>query len=149
MEVLSQRLVLHRVPADADTQTQPPIAEDVNCSGLLCHECGLALRQDDDGGYKLDAARDGCKEAVKYEWLVEGVGMTICTAPSRPGFSVRTEHVIEHDNVVVAHLFSGLGVGSHASGVTSQSLSVGIPLLASSVHDLSFGLGWRIVYYTR
>ena len=44
MEILAEGLVFDRVPADPDAQTQPPIAEDVNCSSLLGDESRLTLR---------------------------------------------------------------------------------------------------------
>ena len=59
VEVLVQRLVLDVVPADAHAQAQAPAGEDVDRRGLLGHQRGLALRQDDDAGHQLERA--GCR----------------------------------------------------------------------------------------
>ena len=52
-EVLAERLVLDRVPADADAQPEPAAAEQVDLGGLFGDQRGLALRQDDDPGDQL------------------------------------------------------------------------------------------------
>ena len=50
MEVLVQGDVFNLVPAQPHTQAQPPAAQHIQRGGLLGHQDGLALRQDDDAG---------------------------------------------------------------------------------------------------
>src|SRR5205085_1930233 len=45
-ERLAEGLVLDGVPADADPEPQPAAAEQVDLGGLLGHQHGLPLRQD-------------------------------------------------------------------------------------------------------
>ena len=46
-EVLTQRLVLDRVPAQSDAEPEATLGEQVHLGRLLGHQGGLPLRQDD------------------------------------------------------------------------------------------------------
>ena len=49
-ELLAERLVLDGVPAQPDTEPEPPAGEQIDLGGLLGHQHRLSLRQDDDAG---------------------------------------------------------------------------------------------------
>ena len=53
-EVVAQGLVLHRAPADADAQAQPPAGEQRDVGCLPGHERRLTLRQDQHPGGEPD-----------------------------------------------------------------------------------------------
>ena len=99
VEVLVQRLVLDVVPADAHTQTQAPAGEDVHRGGLLGHQRGLALREDDDAGYQLQPPGAGPEVAEEHEGLVEralvGVGRTV--PQPLESLQLGAEHVVEDE----------------------------------------------------
>jgi hypothetical protein len=63
VEVDAQRLVLDFVPANADTQPQPPTAEHIDRGRLLGYQYGLPLRQDDHATDQLDPLGHGGEEA--------------------------------------------------------------------------------------
>ena len=49
-ERLTERLVLHAIPADAEPEPELPPAQDVELGRLLGQQGGLALGPDEDGG---------------------------------------------------------------------------------------------------
>ena len=57
-KVHAQRLVLHRVPAYADAQAQPPAGQQVDLRRLFGHQRRLPLRQDQDAGGQPDRLGD-------------------------------------------------------------------------------------------
>src|SRR5262249_28640190 len=72
VKVLVQGLVFDMVPADAHAETQAPAAEHVHRSGLLGHQRGLPLGQDNDTGDELEAPGAGRQIAEENEDLMEG-----------------------------------------------------------------------------
>ena len=80
---LPERLVLDRVPAEPDAEPEPAAGEQVDLGGLLGHERGLALRQDDDAGDQLERRHRG-QVAEHHERLVER-RRARCTDPPSPG----------------------------------------------------------------
>jgi hypothetical protein len=109
VEVFVQRVVLDVVPACADAQPQPPTRKDVDFRGLLCNQCRLALRKDDDSGDKLDTLRHSGEVAEQHERLVK-TGF-VCVRPGQPRFALRNrpEHVIVDEQVRIAERLDGLG----------------------------------------
>src|SRR5437867_4606309 len=122
VEVLVQRLVLDVVPADADPQTQTPGGEDVHRRGLLGHQRGLALGEDDDAGHQLQPLGAGPEIAEKHEGLVEraliGVGRA---APQLvEALQLGAEHVVEDEQVIVAGSLGCLRVVADHRGVRAD-----------------------------
>jgi len=122
MEVLVQRLVLGVVPADSDAQAQAPAREHIDGGGLLGHQRGLTLREDDDAGHQLEPLRARPEIAKEHEWLVEralvGVGRT---APQLvEALQCGAEHVVEHEQVIVAGSFGRLRVVADHRGVRAD-----------------------------
>src|SRR5713226_650970 len=72
-ELFAERVVLDVVPADADAEAQAASAQDVDLGGLLGHERGLALRQDEDAGDELELGGDRRQESEEHHELVEGM----------------------------------------------------------------------------
>ena len=69
-EVGAERLVLDRVPTEADAEPEPAVGEQIDLGGLLGDERRLALRQDDDARDELER-RDRGEVAEQHERLVE------------------------------------------------------------------------------
>ena len=109
-EVLAEGLELDRVPADADTETKPSPGQDIHRRRLLRHQRGLPLRQDQDSRDQLHATGDAGQEAEQDEGLVEGVPVRVRTFPAPWSLGVRAEHMVEGQDVRVAHRLDRLGV---------------------------------------
>ncbi len=97
MEVLSQCLVLERIPADAEPEPQAAAGEHVHLGGLLGRKRGLALRQDDDARHELDRPRACGDEPEQDERLVERLR----------GVVVPADDVVERDDVLEALVLGG------------------------------------------
>ena len=54
IEPLTERLVLHVVPADADPESEATAGEQIHLGGLLRDQRGLALGEDDHAGHELE-----------------------------------------------------------------------------------------------
>src|SRR5262245_23868697 len=72
VEILVEGLVLDGVPADAHAEAQPTAGQYVHRRGLLGHERGLTLGQDDDAGDELETLRAGAEVTEQDEDFVEG-----------------------------------------------------------------------------
>src|ERR1044071_2538611 len=72
-EILPQRLVFHRVPADADAEAHPAATQHVECGGLFGDEHGLTLRQDDDAGGEFALFGQSCQVTEQNQRFVERV----------------------------------------------------------------------------
>src|SRR5262245_21696075 len=48
-KILAERLIFHRIPADADTKAQASATQHIHLRSLLCHQSGLTLRQNNNG----------------------------------------------------------------------------------------------------
>src|SRR5262245_15834203 len=122
VEVLVQRLKLGVVPADADAQAKAPTREHVDGGSLLGHQRGLTLREDDDAGHQLEPLRARAEIAEKHEWLVERA--LVCVGRTAPqlleAFQRGAEHVVEHEEVIVAGSFGRLRVVADHRGVRAD-----------------------------
>ena len=114
MEVHAQRLVLDRVPADAETEAEAPACEHVDLRRLLGEQCRLALPGDDDAGDELEAACHAGQVAEEHEDLVEHVLGAIRADEVRVAGVVRSQHVVVGEQVVEAELLHGLRELAHA-----------------------------------
>ena len=72
-KVLAEALVFHLVPAHADAQAQAAAGQHVYLGGLLGHQRGLTLAEDQYAGYKLQLLGDCAQVSEKHERLVEHV----------------------------------------------------------------------------
>ena len=107
-EVLAERLELDVVPAQADSEPEPPAREQVDLGGLLGDEGGLALGQDEHPCDELESGRDPGEVPEEDEELVELVLGRVRPWPVRPLRDVRAEDVVIREEVVVADLLGRL-----------------------------------------
>ncbi len=70
------------IPADADAQAQPTLAQNIDLGCLLGDEAGLSLRQDEHAAGELDALCYRREEGERREGLVEGVGLVVDRRPA-------------------------------------------------------------------
>jgi hypothetical protein len=117
VEVLAQRLVFDRVPADAHTQPHPPPGQHIERRGLLGDQRGLALGQHQDTGHKFKAIRDRRQMAEQHKHLVEQALVRIGAAPPAGAIRIRAQHMIVGQHVVIAQRFHLPGIGPHISGI--------------------------------
>lgn len=110
LEVFAQGDVLQRVPADADTQPEPPIREQVDMGGLLGDEGGLALRLHQDSGDELDLVRLAREVAEQRQRLVELVAVVVRSVPAALPVGVGAEDVVVREQVAVAQRLGPPGV---------------------------------------
>ena len=96
--VLAERLVLDRVPADADAEAEPAAGEQVDLGRLLGDERGLALRQDDDPGDELELRARG-EVAEQHERLVERRVHVVRARPGGWAVRIGAEHVVVGEQV--------------------------------------------------
>src|SRR4029453_11215906 len=122
VEVLVQGLVLDVVPADAHTQAQAPAREDVHRRGLLGHQRGLALGQDDDAGHELEALSERSEVAEQDEDLVERalVGVGWAATELIEALQLAAQHVVEDEQMIVARALGRLGVVADHHGVRAD-----------------------------
>ncbi len=118
-EVLTERLILHRVPAQADPEAEVAIGQQVDLGGLLGDQRRLALRQDDDAGDELKRDQRG-KVAERDERLVESRVDVIRPGPRLVNGRVRAEHVVVGENVGEAELLHPLAVGAYSAAIGSD-----------------------------
>ena len=88
--------------------------------------------------------RDAGQVAEEHHGLVEHVGVLVRAAPTRTAPGVRAEHVVVHEQVLVAHLLDGLGVVPYARRVGPD---LGLRKDHSDTHSFSYRFDDR--YYTR
>ena len=109
MEVLSQGLVLHMVPAHADAQAQAAPAQHVYLGSLFRHQDGLALGQNQDPGCQADLLGDGGHVAHQGEWLMDQALVAVVT---KRGMVVKTgvcsQDVVRDKYVGVVQILGGL-----------------------------------------
>jgi hypothetical protein len=118
-EVLAERLVLDRVPAQAYAEPELAASEQVNLRCLLGDQRGLPLRQDDDAGHKLQ--RGNCSQVAEHhERLVEGRVDVVRPVPAVMHSRVGTEDVIVGEDVGETQLLGPLTVRPHRAGVAAN-----------------------------
>ena len=92
-EVLAERFVLDRVPAEPDAQAEVALREQVDLDGLLGDERGLPLRQDDDAGHELDRD-DGGEVPEQHERFVERRVDVVRAVPRLVHLGIGADHVV-------------------------------------------------------
>jgi len=106
----AQAFVLHVVPAGADGQHEPAAGQHVHLGGLLGHQGGLPLGQDEHGGPELDGRGAGGEEAEQHERLVERIVLGVRAGQRRIAVGVHgAEHMIVDQQPAVAESLGGLG----------------------------------------
>src|SRR5579862_198205 len=120
LEVLSKRLVLDVVPADAHAEPQAPAAQKIQIRSLPRDQDRLSLRQNQDSGDELDAARDRSQVREHDERIMEGVMLGI--RPRELGLAVvrGAEDVIEGEKIIVARRLDLKADAPDRVGVTTQ-----------------------------
>ena len=110
-EILAQGFELHVVPAHADAQGEASAAEHVDLRGLLGHQRGLALGQDQDAGDQADARGQRSDERQRCQRLVDHAVVRIVTAPDvLVVVRVGAEDVVGDEEVVELHAFHGFDI---------------------------------------
>lgn len=121
-ELLVQRLVLDGVPADADTEPEPVAREHSQLGGLLGHQHGLALGEDDHGRGQLDRVGHGGDEAQQRERLVERDVLVVGAFESARPVAIGAQHMVVDEEV-------GDALGLQTLGVRSDRPRVGADLV--------------------
>src|SRR5437588_6412307 len=101
-EVLVQRLVFDRIPPDANAETEASPAQDVDLRRLLGDQDGLALRQDQDAGDKLQTLREAREVPKQHQRLMEEAAIGVRAAPVTVMRCVGPDDMIEGQQVRVA-----------------------------------------------
>ena len=110
-EILAQRLELHVVPANADAQGEAAATEHVDLGGLLGHQGGLALGQDEDAGDEANALRQRGDECQRSQRLMDdAVVSVVVVADMGMVGRIGSQHVVGDEQVVELHLLDGLHV---------------------------------------
>ena len=120
VEIHPQRLVLDRVPADAETEAKAAAGEHVYLRRLLREQRRLALRRDDDSGDELEPRRHAGEVAEEHEDLVEQVLGPVRADEVGVACIVRTEHVVVGEEVVEAEVLYGLRVLADSTGICAN-----------------------------
>src|SRR6185437_6832337 len=119
VEILPERLVLDRIPTEADAEAKTTAAQHVDLGRLLGNEGGLSLRKNHDAGHQLDLRGQTGEVSKQRQHLVEqalvGVGHREI-APVRTG----AENVVVGKDVGVAHVFDRLGVVADTDRVAAE-----------------------------
>jgi len=120
LEILSERLEFDRIPPDSDSQAEPASRKHVHRRGLFRHQRGLPLRKNHDARDQLDAPGDGGQEPEQDEGLVKHVPVRVWALPTAGPLGVRSQHVIEREDVRVAHGLHSLRVVANHRRVLSD-----------------------------
>jgi pimeloyl-ACP methyl ester carboxylesterase len=132
--VLSERLVLDGVPADADAQSQPAAGQEGYIGCLPCHECRLPLGKDQDAGDKTDSLGETRQIAEHHKRVMERVVLGVRTGELRRPIGVHgTEHVVIGEAVVEAHVLDRSPNASNRARISSK-LVLGVH--GADLHDL-------------
>ena len=106
-EAHSKRLVLHLIPADANTENEAPRRQNVHLCRLLRHERRLPLGENEDRGCELQPRGDRGQITEQHERFVEHRTMVVGAGPAPGPVGVSPEDVVEHHQTVVAELLDG------------------------------------------
>src|SRR5919202_1723059 len=101
-EVFVQRLVFDRIPPDADAEAEPSPAQDVDLRRLLGDQDGLALREDQDAGDKLQTLREAREVPKQHQRLMEEAAIGVRATPVTVMRGVGPDDMIEGQKVRVA-----------------------------------------------
>jgi hypothetical protein len=120
-EVDSERVVLHRVPADAHAEPEPPRREQVEGGDLLGHQRGLALRKDEHVGHQREPGglRQPREEHERFE---ERIGVVVEAVPVGTGGRVGAEHVVVDQQVIEAGVLEPLHERDDLVGIHLREL---------------------------
>ena len=100
-KVLSQGFVLDLAPADANAQSKPTSRQQVDISGLACHERRLTLRQDQDSRGEPDALGDASQISEHHERVVKRILLRVRAWQPRRSVGVdRTQDVVVGKEVI-------------------------------------------------
>ena len=119
-EILAERFVLHRVPADPDAEAESPAAQQIDLRRLLGGQGGLALGQDDHSGDQFDGRGDGSQIAEHHQGLVEGGVHVVGPRPSGVHVRVSPHDVVVGEDVGETQFFDPLAVSAHRAGIAAQ-----------------------------
>ena len=108
LEVLIEADVFDLVPADADTEAEASAAQHVQARGLLRHQHGLPLRQDQHAGGEAELRRAARQEAEQHEWIMEQV-VVVVAVPAGAGSGIDAQHVVGRFEEVIAQGFQRSG----------------------------------------
>src|SRR5262245_17897093 len=70
LKFLAERIVLDVIPADANAETQPSTAQDIDLSGLLGDQGRLALRQNENARHQFEPGGDGGEKSKEHHGLM-------------------------------------------------------------------------------
>jgi hypothetical protein len=110
LEILAERLELDGIPPDSDAQAEPASRKNIHGRGLFRHQRGLPLRKNHDAGDQLDALGDGGQEPEQDEGFVEHMPVRVWAFPPAGPFGIRAQHVVEREDMGVAHGLHSLRV---------------------------------------
>jgi hypothetical protein len=102
-----QALIFHLIPADPNTEPQPPATYDLDLGRLLRDQRSLALREDKDTRRKCKGLCEASYVAEEHKWLMELILAGIAD-PAGAILRARTENVIVGEDVVVTQPLDGL-----------------------------------------
>ena len=110
MEILAEALELDLVPAHADAEAEAAAAQHIEGGGLLGHQGGLALGQDQHRGGEADLLGAAGEEAEQHERVMIGGGGGAHPPASRIGIGVLAQHMVGCDEEVEPEPLRRLGV---------------------------------------
>jgi hypothetical protein len=115
-EVLAERLVFDRVPAEADPEPEVPVREQVHLRGLLGDQRRLPLREDDDASDEFE--RDHGGQVPEHDQrLVERRVDVVRPGPRLVHDRIGAEHVVVGQDVGKAKLLDPRSVGADGTAI--------------------------------
>jgi len=107
-EVVTKRLVLDVVPADAHPKAQPAAGKQVDIGRLPCHERGLPLWKHQDRRAEMDPLGYAGQIREHHERIVERVVLRVWARQWGRSTGVdSTQHVVVGEKVVIAQVLDG------------------------------------------
>jgi Luciferase-like monooxygenase len=120
-EVLTEGLVLDVAPTDPHTEPQPTAREQIDIGCLPGHECGLALRQDEDARGELDPLGDAGQIGEHHERIVEWVMLGIRARQRERSIGVHgAEHMLIGEEVIKAEILDRFPDAANRVGISSK-----------------------------
>jgi hypothetical protein len=107
-EVFVERLVLHPVPPDTDTEAQPTTGQEIELGRLLRQQHGLPLCRNHDRRCEFDSLGDGTEEREKHERLMGRHVVRMYLLPRSLSIGVRTDDVVVRQQRVEANALDRL-----------------------------------------
>src|SRR5262249_19178560 len=119
VEILTQSLILHRVPANPNPQAQAPTAQHIDFRSLLRYQRRFPLPQNDDRGYQLDALGHSRQVPVEYKGLMKHIVLRIRPLPPLVMRGVHSQDMIKDNHVFVAYALSSLHEITHCLRISA------------------------------